>query len=91
MPAGVVQRIAIARALVGDPKLILFDEANAMLDGRSDPLVRSTLESYSKDAAIVIISYRPSLLSLAQRRYVLKEGQLVPLTIRRISGKEKKS
>ena len=91
MPAGVVQRIAIARALVGDPKLILFDEANAMLDGRSDPLVRSTLESYSKKAAIVIISYRPSLLSLAQRRYVLKEGSLVPLSVRRLSGKGKKS
>lgn len=89
MPAGVVQRIAIARSLVGNPKLILFDEANAMLDGRSDPLVRSTLESFSKTAAIVIITYRPSLLSLAQRRYVLKEGSLVPLSVRRLSGKGK--
>lgn len=91
MPAGVVQRIAIARALVGNPKLILFDEANAMLDGRSDPLVRSTLESFSKEAAIVIISYRPSLLNLAQRRYVLKGGALVPLSVRRISDKGEKS
>ncbi len=89
LPAGVAQRIAIARALVVNPKLILFDEANAMLDGRSDPLVRDTLESFAKDAAIVIITYRPSLLSLAHRRYILKEGTLVPLSVRHISSEGK--
>jgi len=79
LPAGVTQRISIARGLAGRPRIVLFDEANAMLDGRSDPLVRSVMEECRSYAAVVIVSYRPSLLSMADRSYELKNGTLMPL------------
>lgn len=76
LPGGVVQRIVIARALVGRPKLILFDEANTALDGESDARLRDLLAEMKGHSTIVLVSYRPSLLNLADRRFELVEGRL---------------
>jgi len=80
LPSGVVQRIAMVRALVGDPQLILFDEANAALDQAGDKLMRELLVRYQTRAAIVIVSFRPSLLAIADRQYHLRDGRLVDVT-----------
>ncbi|RMF09729.1 MAG: ATP-binding cassette domain-containing protein [Alphaproteobacteria bacterium] len=76
IPSGVAQRITIARALLERPQLILFDEANSALDQQSDALLRSLIASLRQDAAILIISHRPSLLAIADRRYCLEDGRL---------------
>lgn len=73
---GVAQRIVIARALVRDPSIILFDEANVALDMDSDNKVRTLLQELQGTCTIILISHRPSYLSLAQRKYVLEEGRL---------------
>ncbi|MBB4211105.1 peptidase domain-containing ABC transporter [Rhodothalassium salexigens] len=78
LPAGVAQRITIARALVRRPQLILFDEANTGFDTASDDKLRRTLEDHRGDAALVLVSFRPSLLSIADRRFVLQDGRLLP-------------
>lgn len=77
LPTGVAQRITIVRALVGRPKLILFDESNTALDARSDASLAALLRDLRQEAALILVSYRPSLLQLADRRYLLKNGQLV--------------
>ncbi len=76
LPRGMVQRITIARALAVNPSILLFDEANSMLDMRSDNELRKGLMKLSGHMTILLISNRPSLLAIADASYVLKNGVL---------------
>lgn len=77
LPAGIVQRIAIVRALASNPDVILFDEANSGLDSGSDEDLKNLMEGLKGKCTIVLVSFRPSLLKLADRLYDLKDGTLV--------------
>jgi len=79
LPRGVIQRIGMVRALVGQPQLILFDEANSSLDQAGDKLMRDLLNSYRQDTAMVIVSFRPSLLALADRHLQIRDRAILPL------------
>ncbi len=76
LPAGVRQMISIVRALARDPSVILFDEANISLDMEGDRLLRDYLASRKGHCALVLVTHRPSLLSLADRTLVLSSGAL---------------
>ena len=78
LPGGVRQRIAVIRALVDQPRIILFDEANTALDQESDTRLRELLRRMKGHVTIVLVSYRPSLLELADRRFELVGAQLRP-------------
>ena len=78
LPTGVRQGIVIARALVRQPRIILFDEANSGLDSKSDETLKEALARLKGGPTLIIISHRPSLVALADRRYDLTEGRLVP-------------
>lgn len=78
LPAGIKQRIAIARALVHDPKVILFDEANTALDATGDDQIREYLESRKGEVTMVLVTHRPSWLKVADRILVIQNGKLVP-------------
>lgn len=78
MPRGIRQRIAIARVLALDPRIILFDEANTAMDGPGDEALRAHLESLKGDRTLVLVSLRPSLLKLADRRFEIVGGRLDP-------------
>lgn len=75
--SGFMQRIAIARALAGQPKILILDEANTLLDMRSDALLRDGLRQLRRTLTCVLISNRPSLLALADRMFMLNDGRLV--------------
>ncbi len=79
LPEGVRQRIGMARAMAGDPPILLFDDANAALDMHSDELLRRLLAEERGRRTIVLVSHRPSLLSLCDRRFALADGALKPL------------
>jgi len=79
LPGGVRQRIAVIRALVGSPPVILFDEANVALDGDSDEKLRQLLASYKGRRTMVLVSYRPSILKLADRVLKIEGGRLVAM------------
>ena len=79
LPAGIVQRIAIVRALASNPDVILFDEANSGLDSSSDEDLKELLEKLKGKCTIVLVSFRPSLLKLADRHYDLKNGELTEI------------
>jgi ATP-binding cassette subfamily C protein LapB len=81
LPNGVRQRIAMARALVGDPPIILFDDANGTLDQRSDDLLRDLLLRFKGNRTMVVISHRPSFLSLCDRCYRIAGGELQPMEV----------
>lgn len=77
LPRGLRQRAAIARALVGDPKVVLFDEANAALDGAGDAALRVWIEREKGKRTLILATQRPSLLRMADRVLELREGKLV--------------
>ncbi len=77
LPAGVRQLISIVRALVHNPSVILFDEANISLDMRGDQLLRDFFAKRKGSCTIIMVTHRPSLISLADRVYHLAGGKIV--------------
>lgn len=77
MPRGIKQRIAIARALVDRPKILLFDEANAAMDAKADGVLRDFLEQVKGKVTLILVTHRPSVLNLSERVYDFKDGKLI--------------
>ena len=85
LSAGLLQRITIARALAAEPKVLVFDEANTLLDFRSDGLLREGLRRLQGHVTTLFVSSRPSLLGLADRVFELDDGRLRPLDPRSLT------
>ena len=88
MPRGIKQRIAIARGLVHKPDVVLFDEANMAIDGVGDAYLRDALEALKGQCTLVLVTYRPSLLKLADQVYELEDGTLRPRDDKRATAPE---
>ena len=76
VPTATMQRISIARALAGEPKVLILDEANAQLDQQAEKGLIDALMRLKGYLTVVIISHRPSMLAVADHQYELKDGQL---------------
>lgn len=76
MPRGIRQRIAVARVLALRPRIILFDEANTAMDGAGDERLRQALEGMKGSTTMILVTLRPSLLKLAERRFEIAGGTL---------------
>ena len=70
-------RIAIARALATNPKILLLDEATAALDYESERLIHDNMAAIAKGRTVVIVAHRLSTLRLADRIMVLENGRLI--------------
>ena len=79
LPGGYLQRIAIARAIARHPKLLILDQANGMLDFKSEAMLREALLEIKGGLTIILISQRPSLIRLADRQFKMEGGRLEPL------------
>jgi ATP-binding cassette subfamily B protein len=86
LPEGVRQMIAIVRALVHDPSVILFDETNIHLDMEGDRRLRDYLSARKGKKTMVLVTHRPSMLSLADKVYSLVDGGLKEGRLRDIQG-----
>ncbi|MBK8346396.1 MAG: ABC transporter ATP-binding protein [Saprospiraceae bacterium] len=75
---GEKQRLSIARALLRDPKLIVFDEATSALDSITELEITDTIKDISqgKQHIMVLIAHRLSTIMHADRIYVLEKGQV---------------
>lgn len=76
LPRGIKQRIAISRALVNNPRIVLFDEANTAVDSAGDNFLRVWLERAKGKRSLVLVTHRPSLVKLADRVFDLEDGRL---------------
>jgi PrtD family type I secretion system ABC transporter len=76
LSAGQSQRLALARALYGDPKLLLLDEPNAFLDQPGEAaLVSAIARARSRGATVIVIAHRSGVLAAADRLLVLDAGR----------------
>lgn len=81
LSGGQQQRAAIARAIVGDPKLILADEPTGNLDTDNGAQVMNILTGLNQDGAtIVMVTHSPSHADMARRRIEMLDGRIVAST-----------
>ncbi|QHI96319.1 ATP-binding cassette domain-containing protein [Aristophania vespae] len=73
------QRLAIARAVISDPKLMILDEATSALDPESEALVNANLERIGKGRTMVIVSHRLSSLVNCDQIAVMDHGKLIDI------------
>uniref|UniRef100_A0A0N5A5R0 ABC transporter family protein n=1 Tax=Parastrongyloides trichosuri TaxID=131310 RepID=A0A0N5A5R0_PARTI len=77
LSGGQRQRIAIARAVIGNPKLLIFDEATSALDSKHEGDVIKAIELASKGITTITIAHRLNTLKNMDRIIVLNEGSIV--------------
>jgi ATP-binding cassette subfamily C exporter for protease/lipase len=77
LSGGQRQRIALARALYGEPALLLLDEPNASLDTEGEAALDRVMRQLKADGVTIIaVTHRPSLIALADRILRLRDGQV---------------
>ena len=69
------QRIALARALYGDPKLLLLDEPNSNLDGAGEAALVETLKALRGEVTVVVVTHRGMLVQHLDKMLVLDSGK----------------
>jgi ATP-binding cassette, subfamily B, multidrug efflux pump len=77
LSGGQKQRILIARALAGDPDIIILDDASSALDYQTDSKMRKTLRKELKDSTMIIITQRISSIKDADLILIMDEGKIV--------------
>jgi ABC-type multidrug transport system fused ATPase/permease subunit len=71
------QRLAIARALLSDPEVLVFDEATSSLDSRSERQVQQAIDRLVGTRTAVVVAHRLSTIKNADRIYVMDGGRII--------------
>lgn len=77
LSGGERQRIAIARAIIGDPELLILDEATSSLDNVSEKVVQDAINNVAKKCTTIIVAHRLSTVRDADIIYVLDKGKII--------------
>lgn len=77
LSGGQRQRIAIARALIGNPRILIFDEATSALDYESERIIRNNMKEICQGRTVLIIAHRLSSVRYTNRILVMDHGQIL--------------
>jgi len=77
LSGGQRQRLGIARALLANPKVLIFDEATSNLDSQSEALIKDAMAKIAKNRTTIVIAHRLSTIKKADKIIVLEEGEVV--------------
>jgi len=77
LSGGQKQRLAIARALLKNPKILIMDEATSNLDYITEKTIENTINKFSKNMTTIIIAHRLSTIKDCDKIFVFKDGQIV--------------
>jgi len=77
LSGGQRQRIAIARALLGDPRILIFDEATSSLDYESERVIQQNMQEIAKGRTVFIIAHRLSTVRWSDRIVTIERGRLI--------------
>ena len=79
LSGGQRQRIAIARALIGNPRILIFDEATSALDYESERIIQDNMNAICQGRTVLIIAHRLSAVRQADRIVVMERGEIAEL------------
>lgn len=77
LSGGQRQSIAVARALIQDPPILLLDEPSSNLDNQSEALLKQRLQQVSANKTIILVTHRTALLEIVDRLIVIDGGKIV--------------
>ena len=77
LSGGQRQRLALARAILKDPPILILDEATSQIDPESELLIHNTLAEFIKDRTSIIVTHRMSTLALVDKVMVMDSGNIV--------------
>jgi subfamily B ATP-binding cassette protein HlyB/CyaB len=77
LSGGQRQRLAMARALMGNPRVLILDEATSALDYESERIIQNNMKAIAKGRTVIIVAHRLSAVRDAHRIVVMERGQIV--------------
>jgi ATP-binding cassette subfamily C protein LapB len=77
LSGGQRQGVAIARAVINDPPILLLDEPTSSMDYSSEEDIKRRITEYARDKTVILISHRTALLDLVDRIIVMDGGRIV--------------
>lgn len=77
LSGGQIQRIALARAILRNPDLLILDEATSSLDTHSERLIQESIDNIARQTTVIIVAHRLSTIKNADYIYVIKNGQVI--------------
>ena len=77
LSAGMRQSLAISRALIADPPIMLFDEPTSSMDANTETAIVKVLDKATKGKTVIFVTHRGPLVGLADRVMIVEGGKLV--------------